>query len=109
MPTPSYVCDRASLARNLTILDRVQQRTGCRILLALKGFAAQDNRYIAMDLVNPAIDLVGLARSFGVPGMGFKRDLDQDLPGAGPRGPAVLQSAGAEGGTRTHTPEGTRF
>ncbi|MBU4119559.1 MAG: carboxynorspermidine decarboxylase [Proteobacteria bacterium] len=39
VPTPSYVCDRASLARNLTILDRVQQRTGCRILLALKGFA----------------------------------------------------------------------
>jgi len=39
VPTPSYVCDRASLARNLGILDQVQQRTGCRILLALKGFA----------------------------------------------------------------------
>ena len=39
VPTPSYVCDRASLARNLAILDQVQQRTGCRILLALKGFA----------------------------------------------------------------------
>ncbi len=39
VPTPSYVCDRASLALNLAILDRVQQRTGCRILLALKGFA----------------------------------------------------------------------
>ena len=39
VPTPSYVCDRASLARNLSVLDQVQQRTGCRILLALKGFA----------------------------------------------------------------------
>ena len=39
VPTPSYVCDRASLARNLTILGQVQQRTGCKILLALKGFA----------------------------------------------------------------------
>ncbi|MFA7381984.1 MAG: carboxynorspermidine decarboxylase [Desulfurivibrionaceae bacterium] len=39
VPTPSYVCDRASLARNLAVLDLVQQRTGCRILLALKGFA----------------------------------------------------------------------
>lgn len=39
VPTPSYVCDRASLARNLGILGQVQQRTGCRILLALKGFA----------------------------------------------------------------------
>lgn len=37
--TPSYVCDRARLAENLARLDLVQQRTGCRILLALKGFA----------------------------------------------------------------------
>lgn len=35
---------------------------------ALKGFAAQDDRYIAMDLVDPIIDYVGLARSQGVPG-----------------------------------------
>ncbi|MFZ5775339.1 MAG: carboxynorspermidine decarboxylase [Thermodesulfobacteriota bacterium] len=39
VPTPSYVCDRARLAANLDILNRVQSRTGCRILLALKGFA----------------------------------------------------------------------
>ena len=41
----------------------LKQRT-----LALKGFSAQDNRYVAMDLVNPAIDYVGVARSLGVPG-----------------------------------------
>ena len=37
--TPCYVCDRGRLAHNLAILDSVQKRTGCTILLALKGFA----------------------------------------------------------------------
>lgn len=37
--TPSYVVDRRLLEKNLKILDDVQKRTGCRILLALKGFA----------------------------------------------------------------------
>jgi benzoylformate decarboxylase len=41
----------------------LKQRT-----LALKGFSAEDDRYVGMDLVNPAIDFVGLARSLGVPG-----------------------------------------
>ncbi|MBI4610160.1 MAG: thiamine pyrophosphate-binding protein [Candidatus Rokubacteria bacterium] len=35
---------------------------------ALKGFAAQDDVYVGMDLENPLIDFVGLARSLGVPG-----------------------------------------
>jgi len=39
LPTPCYVCDEGALERNLKILDFVQKRTGCRILLALKGFA----------------------------------------------------------------------
>lgn len=39
VPSPAYVVDRSALERNLLVLDRVQQRTGCRILLALKGFA----------------------------------------------------------------------
>jgi carboxynorspermidine decarboxylase len=33
------VVDRGLLARNLQVLDLVQQRTGARIILALKGFA----------------------------------------------------------------------
>jgi benzoylformate decarboxylase len=41
----------------------LKQRT-----LALKGFSAEDDRYVAMDLVNPTIDYVGLAKSLGVPG-----------------------------------------
>lgn len=39
LPTPCYVCDEAALVRNLEILDTVQQRSGCKILLALKAFA----------------------------------------------------------------------
>jgi len=37
--TPAYVCDEAVLERNLQIAARVQERTGCRMLLALKAFA----------------------------------------------------------------------
>ncbi len=38
-PSPCYVCDAAALARNAELLEAIQDRTGCRILLALKGFA----------------------------------------------------------------------
>ncbi len=39
LPTPAFVVDAAALERNLSILDTVKQRTGCRILLALKAFS----------------------------------------------------------------------
>jgi carboxynorspermidine decarboxylase len=39
VPSPCYVCDRGKLADNLAVLAEVQKRAGCRILLALKGFA----------------------------------------------------------------------
>ena len=38
-PTPCYVVDERLLRRNLEILDYVQKETGCKILLALKGFS----------------------------------------------------------------------
>jgi len=38
--TPCYVIDRGLLKKNLELLKSVQDRTGCKILLALKGFAA---------------------------------------------------------------------
>ncbi|MFO7937578.1 MAG: carboxynorspermidine decarboxylase [Kiritimatiellia bacterium] len=37
--TPSYVVDKRLLRKNLELLASVQQRAGCRILLALKGFS----------------------------------------------------------------------
>jgi carboxynorspermidine decarboxylase len=39
VPTPCYVVDEELIEGNLRILDSVQKRTGCKILLALKGFA----------------------------------------------------------------------
>lgn len=37
--TPCYLVDAVKVEENLKILQSVQQRTGCKILLALKGFA----------------------------------------------------------------------
>jgi len=39
LPSPCFVVDEELLRKNLEILDSVQKRTGCRILLALKGFS----------------------------------------------------------------------
>ncbi|BAF70405.1 carboxynorspermidine decarboxylase [Nitratiruptor sp. SB155-2] len=39
IPTPCYVCEEGLLRRNLEILDEVQQKSGAKIILALKGFA----------------------------------------------------------------------
>lgn len=39
LPTPCYIVDESLLINNLKILHSVQQRTGCSILLALKGFS----------------------------------------------------------------------
>jgi carboxynorspermidine decarboxylase len=38
-PSPCYVCDLALLRKNLAVIAGVRRRTGCKILLALKGFA----------------------------------------------------------------------
>lgn len=38
-PSPCYIVDERLLRKNLEILDSVQKRTGCSILLALKGFS----------------------------------------------------------------------
>lgn len=39
LPSPCYIVDERLLTRNLEILKSVQDRTGCKILLALKGFS----------------------------------------------------------------------
>ncbi|PAF41900.1 carboxynorspermidine decarboxylase [Helicobacter sp. 11S02596-1] len=39
IPTPCYVLENDKLKKNLEILDFVQQQTGAKILLALKGYA----------------------------------------------------------------------
>jgi len=37
--TPCYVVSLSKLERNLQILDRVQKESGCKVLIALKGFS----------------------------------------------------------------------
>ena len=39
LPTPCYITDEALLIKNLEILKNVQDRTGCKILLAQKAFS----------------------------------------------------------------------
>ncbi|MCI8453277.1 MAG: carboxynorspermidine decarboxylase [Lachnospiraceae bacterium] len=39
LPTPCYVIDEARLLKNLRLLKRVREETGCRILLAQKAFS----------------------------------------------------------------------
>ncbi len=42
LPTPCYVLDEAKLIANGKILHKVQERTGCKILLAQKAFSNYD-------------------------------------------------------------------
>jgi len=39
LPTPCYTVDESLLIKNLELLNRVQERTGCHILLAQKAFS----------------------------------------------------------------------
>ena len=39
LPSPCYVCDLGLLRKNLGVIAGVHEKTGCKILLALKGFA----------------------------------------------------------------------
>jgi benzoylformate decarboxylase len=56
---------------------------------ALKGFSAEDDRYIGMDLDRPPIDWVALARALGVPGEPVEKAADV---------PAALERALRSGG-----------
>ncbi|MCA9246677.1 MAG: carboxynorspermidine decarboxylase [Planctomycetales bacterium] len=40
LPTPTYLIDLGRLDKNLQVLANVQARTGAKVILALKGFAA---------------------------------------------------------------------
>jgi benzoylformate decarboxylase len=62
----------------------LKQRTN-----AMKGFAAQTDRYIGMDITDPAVDYVGLARALGVKGA-RSQALDEAVE--------LVRSALAEGG-----------
>jgi benzoylformate decarboxylase len=77
----------------LVILNNASYRILKQRIHGMKGLAADADRYIGMDLVDPPIDFVGLARSLGVPAERVDRAaaLGPALAGAlaGP-GPALL-------------------
>ncbi len=80
----------------LAVVFVICNNGGYRILKqrthALQSFSARDDRYIGMDLEEPAVDFVGLARSLGVPGerVGKIQDVKQVLAGALARGGPYL-------------------
>src|SRR5690606_12042201 len=39
VPSPCFVVDEVAVERNLKVLERVQQESGARVLLALKAFS----------------------------------------------------------------------
>lgn len=39
IPSPCYVCEEEKLEANLRLMQRVQDESGCKIILALKGFS----------------------------------------------------------------------
>jgi benzoylformate decarboxylase len=71
------------------ILNNRSYRILKQRLYALKGTAAQEDRYIGMDLEQPAIDFVGLAAALGVPGERIERSREV--------GPALARALGRSG------------
>ncbi|MCC6466671.1 MAG: thiamine pyrophosphate-binding protein [Alphaproteobacteria bacterium] len=64
------------LAVVIVIINNRSYRVLKQRLNAMRGLAAQVERYVAMELTEPAIDFVGLARSMGVHAVGVDT-LDQ--------------------------------
>ena len=52
VPSPCFVVDESLIEKNLRILSTVRQRTGAKILLALKGFAM----FSLFPLIRPLLD-----------------------------------------------------
>ena len=42
LPTPCYIIDEAALINNCKILKKLQEETGCKVLLAQKAFSNYD-------------------------------------------------------------------
>jgi benzoylformate decarboxylase len=84
-----WTAARESLAVVYVIFNNASYRILKQRTKALKGFSAEDDRYVAMDLDKPLIDFVGLARSLGVPGTQVEKSSDI--------GPAVSRALASGG------------
>jgi benzoylformate decarboxylase len=71
-----WTAARESLAVVYVIFNNTSYRILKQRTKALKGFSAEDDRYVAMDLDRPEIDFVGLAGSLGVPGTKVEKASD---------------------------------
>ena len=71
-----WTAARESLAVVYVIFNNTSYRILKQRTKALKGFSAEDDKYVAMDLDKPLIDFVGLARSLGVPGVRVEKSSD---------------------------------
>ena len=71
-----WTAARESLAVVYVIFNNTSYRILKQRTKALKGFSAEDDRYVAMDLDRPLIDFVGLARSLGVAGTRVEKASD---------------------------------
>jgi benzoylformate decarboxylase len=84
-----WTAARESLAVVYVILNNSSYRILKQRTHALKGFSAEDDVYVAMDLDKPLIDYVGLAKSLGVPGQRVEKTADV--------GPAVARALASGG------------
>jgi len=71
-----WTAAREALGIVYVIFNNASYRILKQRTLALKGFSAQDDLYVGMDLDRPLIDYVGLARSLGVPGERIEKTPD---------------------------------
>ncbi len=71
-----WTAARESLAVVYVIFNNTSYRILKQRTKTLKGFSAEDDRYVAMDVDKPLIDFVGLARSLGVPGTRVEKTSD---------------------------------
>jgi benzoylformate decarboxylase len=84
-----WTAARESVAVVYVIFNNASYRILKQRTLALKGFSAEDDHYVGMDLDEPLIDHVGLARSLGVPGERVEK--------AAEVGPAIGRALASEG------------
>jgi benzoylformate decarboxylase len=84
-----WTAARESLAVVYVIFNNASYRILKQRTHALKGFSAEDDVYVGMDLDRPLIDFVGLAKSLGVPGERVEKTADV--------GPAVTRGLKSDG------------
>jgi benzoylformate decarboxylase len=63
-----WTAAREGIAVVYVIVNNASYRILKQRTHALKGFSAEDDVYVGMDLDRPVIDFIGLARSLGMPG-----------------------------------------